>query len=696
MPTSAAPPWTSPAPPRASARAPARGPGSLGLRRLAGLGLVLGLGLWGGTGCGTNNLGSKLAPPDPSATDALGQTITCTNTSTVAEPYVVDLRGADRSHLEAVMSEGIAVVRYDCDGLEVLRGCTVGSAVDPYTFVGVSMKEDQVQIDTIDQLRANLPASAVQLEGEVTSGAAIDIGLVMVGRKSIRDDMVAREDLKGPGCEGATHFVRSAIVGAFAVEKGTQGKARAAAEIFGAGAAAGSEANRRVANRDGKPEDCNNAKPGDSAPPEQCRAAITIELYPIAEERPAVAQGDDEGSGESSPPEVEALEAKCPPGFVRAGGKCTPPQQVASFQCAPMDFEQCTQQCERGNGPSCYNLGVMLRSGGSGRERQPELAQQRFLAACKADDGPAKACTAASFELSRAKQWKPYAEVLQRGCDRGDSAACDTLGYTLLRGRDELTAAPERGVALLERACGMGRSSSCRSLAINLVDLHLDEPRGLRMLELGCERGEANECVDLAMIHRMGRSAAGKRPERALEHDRRACDLGNTSACGRAGKELVEGKAPIKRDLRTGVALLERGCPTPEPGARFISLSSQACTTLAGLYQAGKGGGTAKDAVAVLERGCSDHRRFTCVELSAIHAKGAKGLKKDPAKAEQILRRACDDKDVSSCTALGKQLEAVDQGIARAFYEDACTRTRFPPLCRSSEKLGGKGLPPPS
>ena len=43
--------------------------------------------------------------------------------------------------------------------------------------------------------------------------------------------------------------------------------------------------------------------------------------------------------------------------------------------------------------------------------------------------------------------------------------------------------------------------------------------------------------------------------------------------------------------------------------------------------------------------------------------------------------------------ALGKQLEGTDKGIARAFYEDACTRTKFPPLCRASEKLGGKGLP---
>ncbi len=646
------------------------------------------------SGCGTKNVGSKLAPKDPSATEALGETIACTSTNTVAEPYVVDLRGADRSHLEAVMTEGIAIVRYDCEGLQVLRGCTVRGAPNPYTFVGVSMKEDQVQIDTLDQLKANLPASAVKLEAELTSGAAIDIGLVMVGRKSIRGDMVAKADLDGPGCEGATHFVRSAIVGAFAVEKGTQGKARAAAEIFGAGAAAGSEANRRVANRDGKREDCNNAHPGDPTPPEQCRAAITIELYPIVEERPALAEGDAEGGGEDSQKEaIEALDGKCANGFVRSSGKCAPASQVATYQCKPGDFDECKTQCEKGNGPSCYNYGVILRSGTSGRERDPAAAQQVFLAACDAEDGPAKACFASAFELSKANDWSGYIKVLQRGCDRGDANACDMLGNTMISGRKGLDADTTRGISLLERACGMGRKGSCSQLALSLIRTKVDEERGVGLLQRSCDAGERNDCVSLGFSYDSGSMSKGKQPAEAHALRLRACDLGDVGSCTRAGQAMLAGTKPIKKDVKGAIALLEKGCPETKSDGPMM-MNPQACRSLAEAHRTGQGvpaSGTA--AKAVLERGCSGKRRLTCVDLATLLEEGAKGLPKDPAEADKILRHACDEKDITACTAVGKRLEKHDKGIARAFYEDACARTRFPPLCTSAEKLGGKGLP---
>ena len=91
----------------------------------------------------------------------------------------------------------------------------------------------------------------------------------------------------------------------------------------------------------------------------------------------------------------------------------------------------------------------------------------------------------------------------------------------------------------------------------------------------------------------------------------------------------------------------------------------------------------------MLERGCGGKMILTCTKLAALYTKGAKGLPADAAKAEQVLRDACQNNDVGSCTELGKLLENNDLGIARGFYEDACARTKFPPLCKSAERLGG-------
>lgn len=647
--------------------------------------------------CGTKNVGSKLAPEQPSATEALGSRMACTDTKVVVEPYVVDLRGADRSHLEATMSEGIAVVRYDCNGLEILKGCAIkGAAPDPYTFVGVSLKEDQVQIDTLDQLKANLPASAVKLEGELTSGASIDIGLLMIGRKSVPNDVIVREDLSGPGCEGATHFVRSAIVGAFAVEKGTQGKARVAAEIFKAGASAGSEANQRVANRDGKPEDCQVAKPGDKSPPDQCRAAITIELYPIAEQRPVVAEGDAAaGAGKPGGEEkATELETKCTPGFVRAEGKCTPPTQVVAHQCKPGDFADCEAQCGKGNAPSCYNFGLMLRSGGPGRPAADKAkADEMFAKACDAEDGPGAACRELAYRMQMDKQPARYVELMQRGCDRGDAGSCEALGSTLTVGRPDVPKDIPRGIALLERACGMGRAFACSSLASALVREKVDPERGITLLDRSCDRGSTADCGQLAYLYGSGAAPGGKAPAKVLAYQLEGCDLGSGSACAAAGKLLLEGKG-VKKDVSKAGALFEKACPVPLPPPKRAPIFPDACRNLSQMHLTGKGAEkSAAKAVAVLERGCADRITMTCVDLAALHAKGAKGLPADAAKAEKILRDACDAKDVGACTELGKQLEKNDLGIARAFYEDACARTNFPPLCKSAERLGGKASP---
>lgn len=643
--------------------------------------------------CGQKNLGSTLAPPDQSASEALGQGAgQCTDVGTVAEPYVVDLRGTERSHLEAAMSEGLALVRYDCNGLEVLKGCSVeGITSNPYSFVAVSMKEDQVQIETLDQLKANLPASAATLEGELSSGAAIDIGLMMVGKRSTQKSTVIASELEGPGCEGATHFVREAIVGAFAVDKGTQGRARAAAEIFGASAAAGSEANKRVANRDGDPDACRSVRPGDRDLPESCRSAITILLYPVHEQAPPseqLAAGDAEGSDEAA---LTALEAKCPDGFVRSQGKCARASEVRSFECKPGDREQCQQQCDAGNPGSCYHLALL--------ERDRDAKRRLFERACDDPDGPADACTAAAHAIwfvddRDDRDPKRYVELLTKGCDRGDSRGCQTLGTAQVGGLG-IPKNVSEGLSKIERACGMGSRFACQSLATKLVETGVDPKRGLSMIDRLCSDGGRTECSAAANLYRSGRSIA-KDHRKELGYRVKACELGLLHECRSVGDMHRTGTG-TKKDRTRAMAFYDRACNPPEgaglprpPGAKPGTYGdSGACREL-GRLQLAK---SPPKAEATFVRGCDPSHGVlvqACADLGRLYAKGAKGVKKDRSKAQSILRQACDKRHRDSCLALGDLLESVDSGVAKAFYGEQCEQARgFGDMCKAFARLGG-------
>jgi uncharacterized protein len=56
----------------------------------------------------------------------------------------------------------------------------------------------------------------------------------MVGKRKTTWANALQQDLRG-NCDGATHFVRGATVGAFAMRSGVMGRARSVAELFGAG-----------------------------------------------------------------------------------------------------------------------------------------------------------------------------------------------------------------------------------------------------------------------------------------------------------------------------------------------------------------------------------------------------------------------------------------------------------------------------
>src|SRR5262249_45972102 len=186
---------------------------------------------------------------------------TCHDVESYGEPLVVDWKPEQRGDLEVLMKDGVAVVAYSCKGLKLLKDCKVDGK---YGFLGMTKKEQIVRLQNGDEVKANLPFAgagiAANIGGEMERGATLDVALILIGKKKTTWAKVAMDDLKGD-CEGATHFVKGATVGAFVMETGSKAQARTAAQLFGAGVSGSSASAKNVRNQDGDPGDCNKSSP---------------------------------------------------------------------------------------------------------------------------------------------------------------------------------------------------------------------------------------------------------------------------------------------------------------------------------------------------------------------------------------------------------------------------------------------------
>lgn len=303
-------------------------------------------------------------------------------------------------------------MHYSCKGgFKLLKECKVDGK---YGFIGMTKKEQVVRLTNADEVKANLPLGGVGIAGtigaEMSRGATLDVAMVMVGKVKTTSAQISMDDLHGD-CKDATHIVRGALVGAFAMETGTKGEAKSAAQIFGAGASGQSASAKNVANKDGDIADCAKADPDSPKAPAQCRAMVRLELEAVGPSaKTAGAKPGEKPPAASPPPEptepakVErvAPESSCPKGMVMAAGKCTAPTAEAPpFLRSAKDAKQCTEQCAKGHAGSCGFAGIPLANGSGG---------------AKKDDDEARA-------------------LLQKGCDGGDTKSCFNVGLMATQGR---------------------------------------------------------------------------------------------------------------------------------------------------------------------------------------------------------------------------------------------------------------------
>lgn len=488
--------------------------------------------------CASGTPASQLRPEPPTAAEALGEPLACRADGKKVGPLVLDWTSEQRLDLELAMKRGVALVKYRCDELEILADCSLPGT---YEFAGVTRKEEVVRIETLDELKANLPVGAAQLGSAIERGSSIDLALVLIGKSSTGWTQPTRSELP-EACRGATHLVRAASIGAFSMARGAAGQVRTTAEVFGVGVDGGSSSKRGALTRDGDIAACAKASSEATAPAEQCGATIRLELLPVLAEAKLAA---------GKKPVPDPLTTACPDGLVVKNGACAQ-SGAGAHVCAPRDAADCDAQCQAGDATSCYHLGLLKVDWSpvdlSGPREQTE-AKRLLDGACQ--KGVSDACFALGQVLvgekqraavgERAQAFRRSDELAVAACDAGNGRACAHRAQ--LRARDGAWPNPAEHVPLAQRACALGDGLGCLLLA----EAHLagdgvprDVAQAYRVFERSCDAGDVYACVRGALASFLGKDVRAsptvlglpKDPARGTRLALRACALDDCSTIG--------------------------------------------------------------------------------------------------------------------------------------------------------------------
>ena len=180
-------------------------------KRVAGLEtVVLALGLLS-AGC----------PPTNTVVDAPKlddeEQATCKVAKDPLNPLIVEWPGTNKVALDAASKKGAVVVSYVGCTLKVLDRC---QATGTYDLARVTPVREKLTIETESDLYARLPLAVTTLKGELSASSRLDLSYVAVGNRELAK---APASMSGD-CAGATHYVRSIMVGAYALDAVAKGQ----------------------------------------------------------------------------------------------------------------------------------------------------------------------------------------------------------------------------------------------------------------------------------------------------------------------------------------------------------------------------------------------------------------------------------------------------------------------------------------
>ncbi|MBW2278239.1 MAG: hypothetical protein JRF63_12150 [Deltaproteobacteria bacterium] len=378
---------------------------------------------------------------------------------------------------------------------------------------------------------------------------------------------LSRRQIKGPDCMHATHYVRRAYMGGFAMTQGQATQTNAAVSLFQVGFQTSATQIQSIQRASGSMATCQAQAPGAETTPAGCGAVVRLGLVPLDEEMVTAQRA--RASLRTSP-----RLRSCPPGYVFAAGACTVwTDQLPSYLCSGQNRRECEDQCGRGDLPSCGRLAWLLiqEIAAVGPQERDALMNQvsalvpKLEQACDAWEGEACGFLASfsqSILTSKSLVVGPEAQepadalmaarmVMQaeRGCLAGNPESCEVLAALIgpsapfeLYG---ITTDTQRLALVMERACNGGNGTACATMSLMAIypekmgEVQVADP--FSFAERACLAGSDVGCLVAGIFHIGGGKAcaavAGKGARQLCEEQRhkdldraasafkRACDL---------------------------------------------------------------------------------------------------------------------------------------------------------------------------
>ncbi len=189
--------------------------------------------------------------------------------------------------------------------------------------------------------------------------------------------------------------------------------------------------------------------------------------------------------------------------------------------------------CDGGEPRGCFGLARMYDLGKGGLPKDQPRAFALFKSAC--EGGVADACFVVGMDLQDGvgtSKSKPDAvRYAQRACDGGSGEGCRMLGLLY----DDGTGVPKdrkKERELLAKSCDLGSATGCFAYGGLLLrdGAKADQTTAAGAFAKACDDDNAQGCYGLATCERQGWGLP-RNPMGADTHLKKACDLGNATAC---------------------------------------------------------------------------------------------------------------------------------------------------------------------
>jgi len=251
------------------------------------------------------------------------------------------------------------------------------------------------------------------------------------------------------------------------------------------------------------------------------------------------------------------------------------------------------------------------------------------------------------FQLMLFLRPKGAFDLYAKECTGGDAKACVDLGEAYEEGK-VVKKDYAKALAFYSSACEKKSAKGCAYLAYlydESMGVKEDNKKVLEYYKKGCDGDYAWSCNKLGDIYYYGYNSVKINYSTSFPLFKKACDLGNSSACYSVGFAYHVGDG-VKVNHKMAIPFYLKACEDDEMAA---------CTNLGVLYRVGKGVEVDEHrALEFYEKACKSDKEeiVACSSMAWLYISG-KQVKHDYKKARVFSKKACNEGDPLGCRLLG-------------------------------------------